>query len=84
MNKIAAHIGISPSYFSSIFKQETWENFVEYLTKTRIEKACVLLRTTKLRTCEVGERVGYNDPHYFSAIFKKTMGKTPKEYRNEK
>lgn len=84
LNKAAAYIGISPSYFSSIFKQETGENFVEYLTKTRIEKACALLRSTKLRTSEVGERVGYGDSHYFSAIFKKIMGKTPKEYRNER
>lgn len=82
LNVIAAHIGVSPSYFSSIFKQETGQSFVEYLTKTRIDKACELLRCTTLRTAEVGEQVGYNDPHYFSATFKKVMGQSPKDYKN--
>lgn len=81
LNMIAAHIGVSPSYFSSIFKQETGQSFVEYLTKTRIEKACELLKCTTLRTSEIGERVGYNDPHYFSATFKKITGQSPKEFK---
>lgn len=82
LNMIAAHIGVSPSYFSSIFKQETGQSLVEYLTKTRIDKACELLRCTTLRTWEVGEQVGYNDSHYFSATFKKVMGQSPKDYKN--
>ncbi|MEY8337640.1 helix-turn-helix domain-containing protein [Lachnospiraceae bacterium 62-35] len=82
LNMIAAHIGVSPSYFSSIFKQETGQSFVEYLTKVRIEKACELLKCTTLKTSEIGEKVGYNDPHYFSATFKKVTGMSPKEYKN--
>ena len=82
LNRIAAYIGVSPSYFSSIFKQETGQSFVEYLTKLRIDKACELLRCTTLRTSEIGERVGYNDPHYFSATFKKVTGVSPKDYKN--
>lgn len=81
LNRIAAHIGVSPSYFSSIFKQETGTTFVEYLTKVRIDKACELLRCTNSRTAEIGEQVGYSDPHYFSATFKKVMGQSPKDYR---
>ena len=69
------------SYFSSIFKQETGTTFVEYLTKVRIDKACELLRCTNSRTAEIGEQVGYSDPHYFSATFKKVMGQSPKDYR---
>lgn len=89
LNMIATQIGVSPSYFSSIFKQETGQSFVEYLTKARIEKACELLKCTTLRTSEIGENVGYNDPHYFSATFKKITGQSPKEFktkefRNEK
>lgn len=83
LNMIATHIGVSSSYFSSIFKQETGQSFVEYLTRVRMEKACELLKCTNLRTAEIGERVGYNDPHYFSATFKKVMGQSPKEYKNE-
>lgn len=81
LNMISAHIGISPSYFSSIFKQEMGQSFVEYLTKVRIDKACELLKCTNLRTAEIGESVGYNDPHYFSATFKKIMGQSPKDYK---
>ena len=83
LNKIAFHIGISASYFSSIFKQKTGQSFVEYLTKTRIEKACELLKCTTLRTAEIGEQVGYHDPHYFSATFKRVMGQSPKEFKND-
>lgn len=82
LNTVAAQVGVSSSYFSSIFKQETGQSFVEYLTKLRIDKACELLRCTTLRTSEIGERVGYNDPHYFSATFKKVTGVSPKDYKN--
>ncbi len=81
LNMTASHIGISPSYFSSIFKQETGQSFVEYLSRMRIEKACELLKCTTLRMVEIGESVGYNDPHYFSAAFKKVMGMSPKEFK---
>ena len=81
LNQIAAHIGVSPSYFSSIFKQETGQNFVEYLTQVRMERACELLKCTSYRTAEIGEQVGYNDAHYFSAAFKKAMGQSPKDYK---
>lgn len=83
LNMISGHIGVSPSYFSSIFKQETGQSFVEYLTKVRIGKACELLKCTTLRTAEIGEVVGYNDSHYFSATFKKVVGQSPKEYKND-
>lgn len=82
LSSIAAHTGVSSNYFSSIFKQETGQTFVEYLMKTRIDKACELLKCTSLRTSEIGEKVGYNDPHYFSATFKKVMGESPKSYKN--
>ena len=81
LNMIATHIGVSPSYFSSIFRQETGQTFVEYLTRVRIDSACEMLKCTNLRTAEIGERAGYNDPHYFSSAFKKVMGMSPKEYK---
>lgn len=82
LNMIAGYIGVSPGYFSSIFKQGTGQSFIEYLTKVRIDHACELLRCTTLRTSEIGEKAGYNDPHYFSTAFKKIMGQSPKEFRN--
>lgn len=83
LNMIANYIGISPSYFSSIFKQSTGQSFMEYLTKVRIDHACELLKCTTLRISEIGEKVGYNDPHYFSTTFKKIKGQSPKEFKTE-
>lgn len=83
LNMIAGYIGVSPSYFSSIFKQGTGQSFIEYLTKVRIDRACELLKCTTLRTSEIGEKVGYNDPHYFSATFKKIMGQSPKDFKTK-
>ena len=75
LNRIAEYIGVSSSYFSSIFKQGTGQTLMEYLTRVRIDKACELLKCTNLRTAEIGEKVGYSDPHYFSTAFKKVMGR---------
>lgn len=83
LNSVAAHVNVSPSHFSTIFSQETGENFIEYLTKVRMKKAMTLLRMTSQKSAEIAYNVGYNDPHYFSYIFKKTVGMTPKEYRSE-
>lgn len=84
LNMVASHVGISPSYFSTIFRQETGSTFIEYLTGLRMEKAKELLRCTNKKTAEIAYDVGYKDSHYFSYIFKKTQGLTPKEYRGER
>lgn len=84
MNQAAAMVNISPSYFSTLFRQETGTTFVEYLTQLRLDKAKELLMCTDMRSSEIGYQVGYKDPHYFSYIFKKTCGCTPKEYRSRK
>lgn len=81
LGKVAASVGMSPSYFSSVFSQETGQTFVEYLTTVRMEKAKELLMCSGKKTSEVGFEVGYKDAHYFSYIFKKTQGCSPKEYR---
>ncbi len=80
---VASYVNVSPSHFSTIFSQEAGENFIEYLTKVRVKKAMELLKTTSLKSSEIAYNVGYNDPHYFCYIFKKAIGITPKEYRNE-
>lgn len=81
LNVVAAHVNISPSYFSSIFSQEMGITFVEYLTAVRMERARELLRCSSLKTSEIGYEVGYKDSHYFGYLFKKTAGCTPKEFR---
>lgn len=81
LNTIAAEVGMSPSYFSSIFSKEMGKTFVEYLTEIRMDRAKELLMCSSMRTSEIGCEVGYKDPHYFSYIFKKTQNCTPKEFR---
>lgn len=81
LNTVAISVGMSPSYFSSIFSKEAGKTFVEYLTEVRIEKAKEFLMCSSMKTSEIGYEVGYKDPHYFSYIFKKVQGCTPKEYR---
>lgn len=83
LNSVAAHVNISPSHFSTIFSQYTGETFIEYLTKTRIRIAMELLKTTQKRSSDIAYEVGYNDPHYFSYLFKKTMGCSPRDFRYE-
>lgn len=83
MNGISNFLHISPSYFGYIFKNETGETFLNFLTKTRMEKAKALMGSTNMKNMEIAKNVGYNDQHYFSYSFKKYYGKSPKEYRNE-
>lgn len=81
LNTIAAEVGMSPSYFSSIFSKEMGKTFVEYLTEIRMDRAKELLMCSSMKTSEIGYEVGYKDPHYFSYIFKKTQNCIPKEFR---
>ena len=55
--------------------------FTEYITQKRMEQAKQLLRQTEKHTGEIASEVGFRDPHYFSFVFKKTQGCTPREYR---
>lgn len=81
LNTIAAEVGMSPSYFSSIFSKEMGKTFVEYLTEIRMDRAKELLMCSSMKISEIVYEVGYKDPHYFSYIFKKTQNCTPKEFR---
>ena len=81
LDEISREIDISPYYFSKLFKEETGENFIEYLTTTRMEYAKSLILKSNLNMKEICAEVGYQDPNYFSRIFKKTVGVTPTEYK---
>jgi two-component system response regulator YesN len=84
LQTVASHVNVSSNHFSAIFRKETGETFIEYLTTVRMEKAKELLTCTAMKTSEVGFEVGYKDPHYFSFIFKRLQGMSPKEYRKSK
>ncbi|MDR2246643.1 MAG: response regulator transcription factor [Treponema sp.] len=81
---VAGHVGISPNHLSTVFSQETGENFIEYLTRVRIERAKHLLSATSMKSADIAVETGFNDPHYFSFIFKKNTGLSPREYRSGK
>ena len=81
LDEVSKIVDISPYYFSKLFKQETGENFIEYLTKIRMKNAEMLLRDSHYSIKEVCIMSGYGDPNYFSRIFKKYEGVTPSEYR---
>jgi two-component system response regulator YesN len=83
LNEVAARANLSASHFSAVFSQETGQTFKEYLTEVRIKKAKELLRMTALRSAEIAYQVGYNDPHYFSSVFKKHTGLSPMEFRSQ-
>ncbi|MCP3776136.1 response regulator transcription factor [Paenibacillus sp. MZ04-78.2] len=82
LQELCRHTLMSTSYFSTVFKQQLGETFVEYLTRVRIDKAKELLLHTSLKSYEIASQVGYADPNYFSLIFKKHSGLTPTEYRD--
>ena len=79
----ASQVNLSSSHFSMVFSHETCQTFKEYLTNTRLKKARELLRTTSLSSNDISYQVGFNDPHYFSHVFKKITGFSPTEFRNQ-
>ncbi|HOJ11262.1 MAG TPA: response regulator [Clostridiales bacterium] len=81
LESIAKQIFISPYYLSRVFKQETGENFVDYVTKIRIEKAKELISNFNLDNDQVADIIGYSSTKYFLKVFKKCEGVTPKEFK---
>lgn len=82
LNEVANYVNMSPCHFSTVFSQETGETFIQYLTNIRIKKAKGLLNTSNMKTGEIALEVGYQNPHYFSYIFKKVVGCKPRDYRS--
>jgi two-component system response regulator YesN len=83
LNEVSAQVNLSPSHFSSVFSHETGETFRDYLTRMRIDRSKEMLRTTRMKCSQVAYESGYNDPHYFSFIFRKNTGLTPQQYRTQ-
>ncbi len=84
LSQICKALAVSKSYFSSLFKEHTGKTFVEYLTALRMDHAKELLATTDLKGYEVANHVGFSDAHYFSLTFRKQVGCSPTEYREER
>lgn len=77
LEKVAEYLQLSSSYLSNLFKKETGQNFIDYVTEVRIGQAKFLLKTTDWKIAEIAREVGYGDEYYFSKVFKKNVGESP-------
>lgn len=81
LNTLAEAQNVSPGYLATIFKKETAKTLSEFIREKRIQHAIHLLSTTHLQIQSIAIHCGIMDVQYFSKIFKKAVGKTPKEFR---
>lgn len=82
LQDIAAHVHLSENYFSTLFREETGMNFLQYLNICRINMSLPLLRDTSLNISEIAQETGFPSPGYFTKIFRRFIGMTPSEYRS--
>ena len=81
LTTVAEAVAMSPNHFSSIFSHECKTTFIEYLTNVRIENAKRLMKETDMKGYDIAYECGFSDPHYFSYIFKKNTGLSPREFK---
>lgn len=80
----AEALHVNKSYLGTVFKKETGVSIVETITKYRLDKAMELMRQTEYKLFEISERVGFEDPAYFTNVFIKYIGMSPSAYRTRK
>lgn len=81
LETVSREVGLNPAYFSSVFKKDTGQNFMDYVISVRMENAKALLTRTNKDVIDIAYEVGYSDVKYFSKLFKKNTSLTPTEYR---
>ena len=74
---------VTKPYLSRLFKQETGQTVMSYVTDVKINRAKVLLRNTHLSILDISERLGYYDSSHFGRVFKKVTGLTPRAFRQQ-
>ncbi|WP_409292602.1 helix-turn-helix domain-containing protein [Peribacillus sp. SCS-37] len=83
LKSISNRVYLSQSYFSRLFKEETGMTFIEYVTFVRVQKAKGMLRLSSLPIEVIANNTGFANSSYFATAFKKLVGKTPTEYREQ-
>jgi len=83
LDDIAATVGLSVSHFSAVFRQHMGTSPIDYFISMKIQYACHLLDTSKKTIKAIALELGYEDPYYFSRLFRKIMGKAPAQYRKQ-
>lgn len=81
LEEVAREVGLNPVYFCNLFKKSTGQNYTEYLTGIKVEKAKELLKESNYNINEIAENLGFSDSRYFSKLFKKEVGIKPTDYR---
>lgn len=81
LETIAKQVDLNPFYISKMFKEQLGINYIDFLTECRIDKAKSLMGNSERSLKEITFEVGYNDPNYFSKVFRKSCGMSPTEYR---
>jgi two-component system response regulator YesN len=84
LQTISERFYINSNYFSRRFKERFGENFVDYITSLRMNKAAQMLLEPDVKIYQIAEMVGYEDGAYFSSVFRKFFGETPKQYRENR
>ncbi|MBR1623543.1 MAG: helix-turn-helix domain-containing protein, partial [Pseudobutyrivibrio sp.] len=84
VDRLCSYLNVSANYFSALFKKNTGDSFVTYLTNIRMKKAVELLETTDEKAYIIAGLIGYDEPNYFSYVFKKAYGISPSKYRQQK
>lgn len=80
VTSLATQLHISSDYLRHLFKEETGENLTAFITRVKIENAKTFLQSGQYKVNEVAQMVGFNTTQYFSTVFRKQVGCTPKEY----
>jgi len=84
LRRVAKAVNMHPHYLRERFKQVSGINFVEYVARTRFEKACTLLHDGDLRISEIAFAAGFQSLSQFNRAFKKLCGKSPTQFRAAK
>ena len=79
----AEHLNVNASYLSTLFKKETGVTLTEYVNRSRIDHAIFLLNASDMQIQSIAQSCGIPDVNYFTKLFKRLIGKTPKEYRQD-
>lgn len=83
LEEVAAQVGFNPSYFSTVFKKNCGEGFVDYLTGIRVGEAKKLLCNAEVPITEICFQIGYRDLKHFNRVFKRLTGLTPSEFKRQ-
>jgi AraC-like DNA-binding protein len=78
---LAGHVNVSPSHYFALFKRHTGSAPIDYFTRLRMRRACLLLDSSMLSIKEIASALGYDDPFYFSRVFKSTNLLSPSDFR---